>query len=72
MEDGIERMMTPESYNIHFLNENKIKKFVEKDLNVEKDLKVEKDLNVEKVSKKIFTFEKDNTIKDIKESTNPQ
>ena len=25
MEDGIERMMTPESYNIHFLNENKNK-----------------------------------------------
>jgi hypothetical protein len=58
MEDGIERMMTPESYNIHFYlkNENKKKKNVEKDL------------------KKIFTFEKDNTIKDIKElkSTNPQ
>ena len=60
MEDGIERMMTPESYNIHFLNENKIKKNLVKELNVEKDLK------------KIFTFEKDNTIKDIKESTNPQ
>ena len=62
MEDGIERMMTPESYNIHFLNENKnknknenkIKKIVEKDLTVEKDLK--KDLNV---------------VKELK-STNPQ
>ena len=60
MEDGIERMMTPESYNIHFLNEYKNEN--KKKKNVEKDLK------------KIFTFEKDNTIKDIKElkSTNPQ
>ena len=26
MEDGIERMMSPETYNIHFLKENKMEK----------------------------------------------
>jgi hypothetical protein len=29
MEDGIERMMTPESYNIHYIDEKKKKKIEE-------------------------------------------
>lgn len=33
MEDGIERMMTPETYNIHFLNEDKNKKTIVKIVN---------------------------------------
>ena len=65
MEDGIERMMTSESYNVHFLNknenENKIKKIVEKELIVKNLLtttKNENELNL-------------NDIKELK-STNPQ
>lgn len=59
MEDGIERMMTPESYNIHFLNEDKIKK----------------NLLKESIVKNLITTTKNENelkLKDIKESTNPQ
>ena len=58
MEDGIERMMSSELYNIHYIDENK-KKTVVKESNV-KDL--------------ITTTKNENELKlkDIKESTNPQ
>ena len=63
MEDGIERMMTPELYNIHYIDENK-KKTVVKELNV-------KELNVKTP---ITTTKNENELKlkDIKESTNSQ
>ena len=68
MEDGIERMMSSELYNIHYIDENK-KKNVVKELNV-KELNV-KELNVKDL---ITTTKNDNELKlkDIKESTNSQ
>jgi hypothetical protein len=39
MEDGIERMMSPETYNIHFLKENKIEKNNVKEISVVNDVK---------------------------------
>jgi hypothetical protein len=39
MEDGIERMMSPETYNIHFLKENKIEKINVKEISVVNDVK---------------------------------
>ena len=73
MEDGIERMMTPELYNIHYIDENK-KKTVVKELNV-KELNV-KELNVKELNVKtpITTTKNENELKlkDIKESTNSQ
>lgn len=63
MEDGIERMMSSELYNIHYIDENK-KKTVVKELNV-------KELNVKDL---ITTTKNENELKlkDIKESINPQ
>ena len=63
MEDGIERMMSSELYNIHYIDENK-KKTVVKELYV-------KELNVKDL---ITTTKNENELKlkDIKESINPQ
>jgi len=43
MEDGIERMMSPETYNIHFLKENKMEKNNVKELSLVNDIKDVKD-----------------------------
>ena len=39
MEDGIERMMSPETYNIHFLKENKMEKNNVKEPSIVNDVK---------------------------------
>ena len=39
MEDGIERMMSPETYNIHFLKENKMEKNNVKEPSLVNDVK---------------------------------
>ena len=59
MEDGIERMMTSELYNIHFLNENKyknekIKKNIVKELTV-KELTVKQPISITNVKESIST-----------------
>ena len=62
MEDGIERMMSPELYNIHFLNDK-----------INKNEKMKK--NIVKDSKESTTVVKDSStvVKDLKEEfTNPQ
>jgi len=63
MEDGIERMMSSELYNIHFLNEYKNKK------NIKNNLK-------KNHVKELTTNQPELYLKDIKEpisrSTNPQ
>ena len=58
MEDGIERMMSSELYNIHYIDENK-KKIVVKESNLKKTITTTKNENELK-------------LKDIKESTNSQ
>ena len=65
MEDGIERMMTSELYNIHFLNENENKKKFVKELTSVKELK--EPISITKIENKV-------NLKDVKESssTNPQ
>ena len=64
MEDGIERMMTSELYNIHFLNENKYK-----------NEKMKKNIVKESIVKTPNTTTKNENelkLKDTKESTNSQ
>ena len=64
MEDGIERMMTSELYNIHFLNENKYK-----------NEKIKKNIVKESIVKTPNTTTKNENelkLKDTKESTNSQ
>lgn len=65
MEDGIERMMTSELYNIHFLNENENKKKFVKELTSVKELK--EPISITKIENKV-------NLKYVKESssTNPQ
>jgi hypothetical protein len=70
MEDGIERMMSPELYNIHFLNQYKNDKLKKNEKN---DVKNVKDLSTD--VKDLSTDVKDlsTDVKDSKEqSTNPQ